>query len=255
MLPPLCLITGAIYALLEVPNRGQAQTTPPLLAEQSFVRGVAQNKPLADQQQPLKPLEQSFEVTSPTSPQLRLNVEGVLNEKSRFRVNGQLADAYTATGKPGEKLTVRLRSSEFDPYLLILEADQKLLLGQDNDSGGGTSARVEITLPVTGAYTVIVMSHQPKVTGRYQLEVWDEAYQKAALTDAEQLDAQIRLFVQQRKFDEATPLAEKALAIRNRILGRSFNTSFSLNITGSSLPEAETLWRSGSPNQRGIGNR
>lgn len=205
--------------------------------------------PAVSAQPEAKPLNQpgqSTQAPAATVTQLRLRLEGVLDEKSQTLKGGEYYQIHTFEGKIGEKLTLNLSSQDFDAGLVVFGVDRKPL-ARDNDSGSGTNARLEIKLPATGTYFALVTSAEEKAIGQYQLEIWDEAYQNAVLEEIKPLDAQVRRYFQQRRFDEAIPLAERAIAIQRRMLGRSFTVSQSLNVlailyeTQKRYGEAEAL--------------
>jgi CHAT domain-containing protein/Flp pilus assembly protein TadD len=158
----------------------------------------------------------------------RLKVDGVLNAKSQTLKGGEYIQVHTFEGQAGEKLTIDVSSGEFDPYLVVVGTDQKKL-AEDDDSDVGTGARLLLELPTTGTYVILVTSAKPKEQGRYQLHVRQTTPEDGLLAEAAQLNRQVLQLNQQGKYQEAIPLAEKALQIRQRILGRHPNVATSLN--------------------------
>jgi hypothetical protein len=94
-------------------------------------------------------------------------------------VNGELSDqqttaGYRFSGAAGDVITVTLRSSDFDSYLSLNQADSasSYALITDDDSAGGSDARIgPFTLPETGEYIITVSSYDSTVTGRYTLSL------------------------------------------------------------------------------------
>jgi hypothetical protein len=84
--------------------------------------------------------------------------------------DGEHYHKYTFIGTAGDRIVVSLRSSSFDSYLAMLtstgEWDE-----QDDDSGGGSSAKLDVTLPNTGRYFILVTSYEGGKTGAYTLAV------------------------------------------------------------------------------------
>ena len=84
--------------------------------------------------------------------------------------SGEYADQYTFEGRRGQRVTVDLRSSEFDPYLIVRppQGDQT-----DNDDHEGDAHRslVSLDLPMDGTYRVIVTSYKSGETGAYDLRI------------------------------------------------------------------------------------
>lgn len=92
-------------------------------------------------------------------------------------VTGELASPsaearYTFTGKTGDKITLTLKSSDFDPFLQLQESDGTEIASND-DFGGSLNATVAATLPADATYTVIVSSTNG--AGRYELTLEVEA--------------------------------------------------------------------------------
>lgn len=76
-------------------------------------------------------------------------------------------DAYTFDAQAGQGITIDLSSSDFDAFLILLDPNGEQI--QDDDGGGGTNARLSLTLPSTGRYTLMANSYEPDETGSYQL--------------------------------------------------------------------------------------
>ncbi|MGF1514969.1 MAG: trypsin-like peptidase domain-containing protein [Elainellaceae cyanobacterium] len=84
-------------------------------------------------------------------------------------------DVYAVEAKVGERITVDMSSRELDAYLILIAPDGQDL-AQDDDSAGGTNARLVATAPVTGTYMILANSYAPGQTGAYQIRVQaDEA--------------------------------------------------------------------------------
>lgn len=77
---------------------------------------------------------------------------------------------YSFAGKGGQEVIIEMKSDEFDPYLILLGPNQREI-SQNDDEGGGKNARIVITLPVDGTYTIVANSYEAKEEGNYQLEL------------------------------------------------------------------------------------
>ena len=77
-------------------------------------------------------------------------LEGTLTES-------EPAFAYTLTGEANQTVRISLISDEFDPYLVLQDADGNLI-DTDDDSAGNFDSRITYTLPDAGEYTVIAQS-------------------------------------------------------------------------------------------------
>lgn len=76
-------------------------------------------------------------------------------------------------GRAGQRITVNMRSADFDNFLHIGRVGAKQALATDDDAGGGTNARLSVTLPEAGLYAIIANSLRPNGRGEYTLEVRD----------------------------------------------------------------------------------
>ena len=102
-------------------------------------------------------------------------VSGRLTEQSKKAPEDQsFYDLYTYTGKRGERVRFTLRSKDFDAYLNVGRTDKAggfESLDTDDDGGGGTDARVEITLPADGVYAVRANTLNAGDSGAYTLQL------------------------------------------------------------------------------------
>ncbi len=62
-------------------------------------------------------------------------------------------------GKRGQRVIIDMMSDDFDSYLILLDIDGNEL-AQDDDGGDNTNARIDVTLPATGTYTLLANSYQ-----------------------------------------------------------------------------------------------
>ena len=143
--------------------------------------------------------------------------------------NGSYYAPHTFDGRADEILTIDLISDEFDAYL-ILQSPTGEMIAQDDDGAGGTNARIVMTLPITGSYTLLVNSYEPGETGAYRLEWQTATATEQDLAQATQLNQQVDELYQAGRYAEAIPLAEQALTIRETALGPDHpDTATSLN--------------------------
>lgn len=87
------------------------------------------------------------------------------------------ADDWTFSGKAGDKVTVTMRSSAFDTYLLVgrTTGGRFSSIERDDDAAGGTDSRVSLTLPNDGDYTVRANAVTTSGRGAYTLLVESSA--------------------------------------------------------------------------------
>ena len=84
--------------------------------------------------------------------------------------DGSVFQAWTFVGRAGEAITVDVMSSEFDAYAIIQDGNGNKLAA-DDDSGGGTNARITYTLPYSGAYRIIANTYRQGSYGAFSLSV------------------------------------------------------------------------------------
>ncbi len=157
------------------------------------------------------------------------SIEGKLDSNSQTMEDESYFNVHTFQGKAGEPLIIDLTSKDFDAYLILLDPNNNKI-AENDDGGDENNARIVLTLPLTGTYTLIVNSAKAKESGSYVLS-WREATERdIALAEAERLTQQVVELDQQGKYNEAIPLAEQALAILKKVLGENhLNTATSLN--------------------------
>lgn len=78
--------------------------------------------------------------------------------------------AWTYVGRKGERIQVDVVSSAFDAYAIIQDSTGKRLVA-DDDSGGGTNARIVFTIPANAAYRIIANTYRQGSYGAYTLSV------------------------------------------------------------------------------------
>lgn len=90
--------------------------------------------------------------------------------RSPLRGNNYYADRYSFVGSAGQTVTIALSSSSFDTYLYLIDPFGQVV-AQDDDGGGGTNSRIQITLPSSGTYIAEVTSFSTNFTGSYTLSL------------------------------------------------------------------------------------
>ncbi|MFE4105346.1 trypsin-like peptidase domain-containing protein [Almyronema epifaneia] len=101
-------------------------------------------------------------------------VTGQLDASSHvLPVDNSYFNVYTFEGRAGQPITIEMRSSEIDSFLILVAPDGSTV-GQDDDSGGNLDARLSTILPANGAYLILANSYAPAEAGRYQLRVLSE---------------------------------------------------------------------------------
>ena len=159
------------------------------------------------------------------------------------------------TLEPGEPIKREMAVGQQHTYLVKLNADQFLraiveqdgidvivqvsgpdgnpLMEFDSESRPQGQEEVRLVAEVTGAYKLIVRPQLGSVSDMYQIRIVElraAAKSDRALQDAHKLYAESIKLLGARKYDEALPLLERALEIRENILGPNHrDIAFTIN--------------------------
>jgi S1-C subfamily serine protease len=96
-------------------------------------------------------------------------VQGQLDRNSsRLEDDDSYYTRYNFEGRAGQRIVVEMTSSELDAYLILLSPNGDDL-GQDDNGAGGKNAKLTITLPENGTYTVLANTRGARETGHYSL--------------------------------------------------------------------------------------
>ncbi len=80
--------------------------------------------------------------------------------------SGEFIDTFSFQGEAGQRVTIDMRSTALDPYLLLL-APSGAQEDNDDASASDRNARIETTLAETGQYRIGATSYQPGERGAY----------------------------------------------------------------------------------------
>jgi len=115
---------------------------------------------------------------SGSAPLIRVDegVEGQLEPSDPTLADGTHYDCYYVAGRPGQLVTISMRSIEFDTYLLAAPGDPEgcddlLAEFQDDDSGGGTDSQLTVNLDEGGGMLIFANSFAPDSYGTYTVVV------------------------------------------------------------------------------------
>jgi len=97
-------------------------------------------------------------------------IQGTLDASNDVMDDGSRYALHLIEAAAGESLDVTMTSSAFDAYLLIVDANGNTI-AEDDDSAGGTNARVSVTAPSAGTYTIVANSYGADATGPYTISV------------------------------------------------------------------------------------
>lgn len=98
--------------------------------------------------------------------------QGVLEEgDDRQSTDDSLQDPYTFKTNEGYAIDIVMESSEVDAYLMLAGPDGSKV-GENNDEvPGNNNARIQLTAPSSGTYTVFANTYRPGESGAYTLTI------------------------------------------------------------------------------------
>lgn len=88
------------------------------------------------------------------------SVRGTLDDTDPFDDEETRFEVFRIEGRPGQRVVARLQSDAFDAYLKwgVLEGERLIEEASDDDSGGGTSAQLSLTLDEDGVGRLVASS-------------------------------------------------------------------------------------------------
>ncbi len=113
---------------------------------------------------------------TPTTAMLKpsiLNLNGqaiasALSAADNTLPDGSYFKAYQFQGQAGQSVTIDMRGNGIDPYLVLFDASGRKV-AEDDDGGGGKNARIALTLPRTGKYTLYANSYEVGEAGSFTI--------------------------------------------------------------------------------------
>ncbi len=99
---------------------------------------------------------------------------GVLASGAQVVQDGRVGQAWQLVGNAGDRVAVVLESDDFDAYLYLTGPGLGEIL-EDDDGAGDLNSRIEVTLPQSGAYTVVASALGAGSFGAYLLRVEEPA--------------------------------------------------------------------------------
>jgi hypothetical protein len=141
------------------PRRALALLAAPLLV--ALVGGVA-----AAQGRLIPPVY--YLVSAPRlEPGVPLRGELSETDGQNFK-DGSRADVLTFSGQAGDAVHLSVVSGDFDAYLSVFAPDGGLEAANDDDEAGtGTDAALDLTLPASGTYLMVVSGYEAADLGGY----------------------------------------------------------------------------------------
>ncbi len=95
-------------------------------------------------------------------------IAAVLTASDSTLPDGSYYKAYQFQGQAGQSVVIEMRGNGIDPYLVLFDATGRKV-AEDDDGGGGKNARLIVTLPSTGRYTLYANSYEVGQTGSFTI--------------------------------------------------------------------------------------
>jgi len=117
-----------------------------------------------------------------------LRVQEVLSQDDEIvDVDGveHYVDVHEFTGQANQTVSVYLESHDFDPIVILLDANGEMMEVNDDLDDKNLNAGLTVTLPDSGEYYLLVTSVEPSGQGTYGLRVMPEklrAYREAEVS-------------------------------------------------------------------------
>lgn len=96
-------------------------------------------------------------------------VRGKLERGDAEADDGSYFDGYRFTGRRGQRLTIQLRSDDFDAYLALYDAQGREVTTNDDGDDDSTDAEIEFNVPGDGDYVIRANTLVEGETGDYIL--------------------------------------------------------------------------------------
>ncbi|WOD39784.1 PPC domain-containing protein [Nodosilinea sp. E11] len=88
-----------------------------------------------------------------------------------FDEGNRFASAHHFNGTAGQMVSITLESNDFDTILMLINSKGERIASSDDISQTNTNSRIDITLPATDRYMLLVTSFEFEGQGDYRLAV------------------------------------------------------------------------------------
>lgn len=100
-----------------------------------------------------------------------LLLEGALENGDSRYADGSLYDEYLVQGGANQAVTINLKSTEFDTFLAVFDAEGQTILAQNDDAEDSRNSQVTLTLPEAGLYRIFVNGYNDRDRGEYTITI------------------------------------------------------------------------------------
>lgn len=88
-----------------------------------------------------------------------------------FDEGNRFAAIHHFDGTAGQAVSITLESDDFDTILMLIDSKGEVVASNDDISATNTNSRIDITLPATERYMLLVTSYELEGQGDYRLAV------------------------------------------------------------------------------------
>ncbi|MBD2138358.1 M48 family metalloprotease [Anabaena sp. FACHB-1237] len=156
-------------------------------------------------------------------------------------------DQYTFSGSKNQSIKIYLESQDFDPYLMLLDAQGNKLAENDDRGEDSSNSFLHVSLPKQNTYRVVVNSYQPQSQGKYNLRVVEDNLDELSENDLKDylISANTNKSSQysQKEFEtllKADRLYQQGKRTEAEKLYRQVKKPFAQDSKNSNFPEAIT---------------
>jgi hypothetical protein len=114
-------------------------------------------------------MDEDFTVTGAIPAGATASVSGTIDESDPTRSDESWYEGWSIDVQPGDHVVILLKSPDFDSYLTLVSPTGRGF--NDDDGGGGTDSRLDMTFDEGGQWTVVANTLNPGDTGGYTLSV------------------------------------------------------------------------------------
>ena len=114
-------------------------------------------------------LEEEFTVTGELPAGPTASVTGILDAEDPKRSDESWYEGWSIDAQMGDRAVFLLKSPDFDAYLTLVSPTGRAF--NDDDGGGGTDSRIDMTFDEAGRWTVVANTLNAGDTGGYTLSV------------------------------------------------------------------------------------
>lgn len=85
--------------------------------------------------------------------------------------SGEYYDRVTFEAAAGDSVVIEISSTAFDPYLILLDPSEQVMLEMDDSAGAGLNVLETVRLTTAGTYTIVITSARPGEVGAYRVAI------------------------------------------------------------------------------------